>query len=252
MTASRRFFVLGTAALIACSTAQAWSWSWGSGERVAGNGDVVTEPRDLGSFDGVGLSGGFDVIIRQGSTARVEVKADRNLLPYLETRVSDGAKGRTLEIGPKRGYQLSGSVNPVITIEMPTLRSVAVAGSGTVKVQAIKTAGVDASVAGSGDIRFADLAAERAGFKVSGSGDIAASGRAGQVTVSIAGSGDVKVAELAADEVKVSIAGSGDAQVQATKRLNVSIAGSGDVRYVGSPEVSSSIAGSGRVRRLGQ
>jgi hypothetical protein len=252
MNTSRRLFALGlVAAAVFSGSAQAWSWTINS-ERVNGNGDIATEARDTGAFDGVALTGGFNVVIRQGSGSKVEVKADRNLLPLIETRVVDGSKGRTLEISPKKGVNVHSSTNPSVTIEMPALRSIAVAGSGTVKVEAMKTAGVDASIAGSGDIRFAGLDAERLGMKVSGSGDIVAAGRCNSAQVTIAGSGDVKAADLVAEEVKVSIAGSGDAQVNATKRLNVSIAGSGDVKYAGSPEISSSVAGSGKVRRIGQ
>jgi hypothetical protein len=231
MNTPRRLFALGLVSAALCGSAQAWSWN--KGERVTGNGDIATEARDTGAFDAVSLSGGFNVVIRQGAGNKVEVKADRNLLAHIETRVVDGSKGRTLEIGPKKGINISTSTNPSFTIEMPTLRAVAVAGSGTVKVEAMKTGGVDAAIAGSGDIRFASLDAERLAMKVSGSGD-------------------VKAAELVAEDVKVTIAGSGDAQVQATKTLNVSIAGSGDVKYAGSPEITSSIAGSGKVRRIGQ
>lgn len=246
---TRRLFALGLVSAAVLS-GPAHAWSWNKGERVTGNGDVGTEARDTGAFDAVALSGGFTVVIRQGQTHKVEVKADRNLLPYIETRVVEGSRGRTLEISPKKGVSISSSSNPSFILEMPTLRAVAVAGSGMVKVEAMKTGGVDAAIAGSGDIRFVNLDAERLGMKVAGSGNIAAAGRSGSASVSISGSGDVRAAELAAEEVKVSIAGSGDAQVQATRKLNVSIAGSGDVKYAGSPEISSSIAGSGKVRRL--
>ena len=245
-----RIGVLGfAAAAVFSGSAQAWSWST-KGERITGNGDIATEARDPGAFDGVALSGSFNVVIRQGSGNKVEVKADRNLLPYIETRIVEGSKGRTLEIAPRKGFNIHSSTTPSLSIEVPALRSIALAGSGAVKVEAMKTGGVDVAIAGSGDVRFADLDAERLGVKVSGSGDIVAAGRCGSVSAAIAGSGNVKVAELVAEEVKVTIAGSGDAQVNATKRLNVSIAGSGDVKYAGSPEVSSSIAGSGKVRRL--
>lgn len=249
MNPSRRLFALAfVAAAVASGTAQAWSWS---SERISGNGDIATEARETGAFDGVALSGGFNVIVRQGSAHKLEVKADRNLLTYIETRVVENGKGRTLQIEPKKGFSIQSSTNPSMVIEMPSLRAVSVAGSGTVKVEAMKTGGVDAAIAGSGDIRFANLEAEKLAMKVSGSGDIVAAGRCASASVSIAGSGDVKAAELLADEVKVTIAGSGDAQVNAARRLNVSIAGSGDVKYAGSPEISSSIAGSGKVRRLG-
>lgn len=245
-TTRRHFARISALALVSaalCTSAQAWSWSK---ERIAGNGDIATEARDATGFDGVSLAGGFNVVIRQGSGHKLEIKADRNLLPYIETEVD----GRTLRIQPKKGSNISTQTTPSFTIEMPTLRAVSVAGSGTIKVEPMKTGGVEAAIAGSGDIRFANLDAERLTVKVSGSGDIVAVGRAGQASITIAGSGDVKAAEFVADEVKVSIAGSGDAQVQASKKLNVSIAGSGDVKYVGSPEISSSIAGSGKVRRL--
>ena len=252
MNTARRLFTLGlVAATVFAGTAQAWSWSSNS-ERINGNGDIATEARDTGAFDGVATAGGFNILIRQGTGTKVEVKADRNLLPYIETRVVDGGKGRTLQVEPKKGYSINASTSPSLTIEMPALRAVSVAGSGAVKVEAMKTAGVDASIAGSGDIRFANLDTERLGMKVSGSGDIVAAGRCNSAQVSIAGSGDVKAADLVTEDVKVTIVGSGDAQVNATKTLHVSIAGSGDVKYAGSPEISSSIAGSGKVRRIGQ
>ena len=153
MNTPRRLFDLGAVAIAVCGSAQAWSWH--SGERITGNGDSATEARDAGAFDGVALSGGFNVVIRQGSGNKVEIKADRNLLPYIETRVAEGGKGRTLEIGPKKGINISSSTNPSFVIEMPALRAVSVAGSGTVKVEAMKTAGVDAAIAGSGDVKYA-------------------------------------------------------------------------------------------------
>lgn len=248
MNTTRRLFTLGLVAAGLCGSAQAWSWN--KGERISGNGDIATEARDTGAFDSVSMTGGFNAVIRQGTGNKVEIKADRNLLPYIETRVVDGGKGRTLEIGPRKNTHLATSTNPSFIIEVPALRAVSVAGSGTIRVEAMKTGGIDASIAGSGDIRFANLDAERLAMKVSGSGDIVAAGRCGNASVSIAGSGDVKAGDLVAEEVKVSIAGSGDAQVNASRKLHVSIAGSGDVKYAGSPEITSSIAGSGKVRRL--
>lgn len=248
---TRRCFAVTLLSLAAAGSAQAWSWSFGGSQRVEGSGEVSTDRRDLGAFDAVALSSSFRVVVRQGSADKVEIRTDTNLLPYVETRVVEGSKGRTLEITSKRGFHLSSNSTPIITLDMRQLRAVSISGSGEVRVEAMKTTGpVDASIAGSGDIRINGLEAERVGLRVSGSGDIVASGKAGNLTVSVTGSGDVKARDLAVDDAKVSIAGSGDVTVQARKRLDVSIAGSGDVGYVGSPEISMSNAGSGSVRRL--
>ena len=250
MTLNRRFFALAATSFVIASSAQAWSFNFGSGERVIGSGEITSETRDLGSFDGISLSGGFKVLVRQSSTAKVELKADINLLALIETKVVDGSKGRTLEISPKRGYNLATTVTPVITLDMAQLRAMSIAGSGDVRVEAMKTPSVEASIAGSGNIHFTDLESDRLGLRVAGSGDITAIGRTDKLDVSVAGSGDVKLRGLVAQDVKVSIAGSGDAQVQAIKTLKVSVSGSGDVGYIGSPEISMSVAGSGKVRKL--
>ena len=248
---NRRLAIVAALGLAAITSTQAWSLNFGRGERISGSGEMATENRDVGAFDGVSLSGSFKVLVRQGSGNKVELKADRNLLPYIETRVVEGGKGRTLEIAPKRGVSFSSSTTPQLVLELPQLRTLAIAGSGDVKVETMKTPSVEASIAGSGNIQFIDLNSDSLSLKVSGSGDVTAAGRTGALNVSVAGSGDVKARALEAGEVKVSIAGSGDAQVHASRTLKVSIAGSGDVGYVGSPEISSSVAGNGKVRRLG-
>lgn len=241
-----------TSLLAGASAAGAWTWSWsfGSGERVQGSGVLGSESRTPGPFEAIVVAGHFGVRVRQSGAEAIEIKADANLLPLIETRVVEGRSGRVLEVGVKRGFAVESKTAPVVTIDVRTLHALTLAGSGDVKLESLKADRLDASVTGSGDLALSDVQVQRLGIKVAGSGDVAASGRAALLTVSIAGSGDVKAAQLEASEVKVSVAGSGDAQVHALHDLKASIAGSGDVRYRGSPRVESSIAGSGSVRRL--
>ncbi|WP_343642240.1 head GIN domain-containing protein [Roseateles sp.] len=248
--ATRRLFAVAALSLAAAGTAHAWSLTFGSSQRVEGNGDVASEARDLGAFDAVSLSGDFKVFVRQGPADKVEVKTDRNLLSYIETKVVDGSKGRTLEISPKRGYSLNAKGSPTVTLDMRQLRGLSIAGSGDIRVEPMKTGNLDASIAGSGDLRVHGLEADHVTLRVAGSGDMQFAGKANALSVSVAGSGDVKTRELVVDEAKVSISGSGDVSVQAVRKLDVRIAGSGDVGYVGSPEISMSNAGSGSVRKL--
>lgn len=254
---NRRRFAFVPPALIAAAlsmtavgVAQAWSLTIGGSERVEGNGTPASEVRNVGGFDAVALSGNFMVQVRGAGADKVEVKADSNLLPYLETRVVENSKGRTLEISPKRGYQLNSRQTPVISIDARTLRAVSVAGSGDVRVEAIKSNSLQASIAGSGDIRLADVDADELSLRVAGSGDILAQGRARLINIAVAGSGDVKARDVTAEEGKVTIAGSGDVAVNAQRLLSVKISGSGDVAYGGNPELGTSIVGSGRLRKL--
>ncbi|MDC8774193.1 head GIN domain-containing protein [Roseateles albus] len=248
----RTVFAAASAAILAnfAFAAPAQAWTWGFNEQVKASGETVSESRDLGAFDAISLSGNYKVVVRQGPAVKLELKADKSFLPLIETRVVEGSKGRTLEIGNKKGYSFSSRNEPQITVVLPQLRAIAIAGSGDVRVEAMKTPAVNVSVSGSGDVDLLELSGDSLSVQVSGSGDIKARGRVGQFSLSVAGSGDVDARGLQADEVKASIAGSGNATVHAVKTLKVSIAGSGDVAYLGSPVLSSSVAGYGAITKL--
>ena len=208
---------------------------------LEGSGTPVTETRTVAAFDGIALSGSLDLVVRQGAQQSVQVQADDNLLPLLETVVEPARNGgSTLKVRWKREGGWGGSWNSgwnrvqprtkvLVTVVVPTLTSVAVAGSGDARLQGLNT--------------------EDLSVRISGSGDVIGQGSATRLKISIAGSGDVRLAEMRSEEVSVSIAGSGDAAVNAQKALSVSIAGSGDVSYTGEAQVKSSVAGSGSVRR---
>ena len=248
MTFARRAFLataVASAALVLSAGAMAWT-----AETVKGDGKVVREVRNVAAFDAVSLAGPFELKVRQSGTQRVELEADSNLLPLVETKIVESSKGKTLEIHVKKGYSVYSKQPLRIEVDMASLRGISIAGSGKAEVEAMKSDKVGFSVAGSGSIAAPKMDVATIKLNVAGSGDLRIGGKAGEVDVSIAGSGEVRAAALAGDEVKVSIAGSGDAEVQANKKLKVSIAGSGDVRYTGSAEPSTSIAGSGNVKRL--
>lgn len=248
MTFVRRAF-LATAVASATLALSVGALAW-TAETVKGDGKIVREARTVAAFDAVSLAGPFELKVRQSGTQRVELEADSNLLPLVETRIVEGSKGKTLEIQVKKGYSVYARQPLRIEVDMASLRGISIAGSGKAEVDAVKTEKVHFNVAGSGSINAPKMDAAELKLNVAGSGDLRVGGKATEVEVSIAGSGEVRAAALAGDEVKVSIAGSGDAEVQANKKLKVSIAGSGDVRYTGSAEPSTSIAGSGNVKRL--
>ena len=204
--------------------------SIGGFSRVTGSGKMQNETRAVGGFQAIALRSSMKLVLRQGTREGVELRADDNLLPLIETRVVDRDGVPTLELGMKRGTSFSTSQPIVATIDLITLRSLSISGSGEVVADALKTPALAIHVSGSGNIKLKQLATDALSAKVSGSGDLEFTGRAGKLAVSIAGSGDVNTRALEADDVSVSVAGSGDANVTARKTLNISIAGHGSVR----------------------
>lgn len=208
--------------------------------------DAATEQRAVVGFVGLDVAGSFDVRVRQASRDSVELRAEADLLPLIET-VIEGDK--VLHVRWKRFSSVRTSSHPIVDIGVVQLQSLLSSGSSKVKVEGMKSPRLSIQVSGAGDVSLNDLSNEQLTLGISGSGDVKATGQAERLQIKISGSGDVRTEGLKADEVSVSIAGSGDAAVRAEKTLKVAIAGSGDVSYTGAATVKSSIAGSGRVHK---
>ena len=76
--------------------------------------------------------------------------------PLIETTVVRGRHGSTLEIGPKRGVSFSSEQEIVVTVDLISLHSLALAGSGDASGQGIKTDALEVSMNVAEFIRIQD------------------------------------------------------------------------------------------------
>ena len=235
--------LLAAAALLLAGNVNA---QWGN--KVKGSGNVVTEQRSVGPYDGVALSGSFDVELVAGTEGSLTLKGDDNILEHLETEVKNG----TLHIKPEKGYNLEPSSwkdgGILITVPVESIDEVSLSGSGDIVGKTrLKSESLRASMSGSGDISL-EVEAGQVVVALSGSGDIALSGTAGRAEIRVSGSGDVKAYELQAREVEAVVAGSADIRVTATESLTARVSGSGDIHYRGNPaKLDAKTSGSGDI-----
>ncbi len=243
MNYMKQTLLLAAAALLLAGNVNA---QWG--KKIKGSGNVVTEERSVGSYDGVALSGWFDVELVSGTEGRLIVKGDDNLLEHLETEVKNG----TLYIKPEKGYNLEPSswkgAGILVTVPVESVNEVAMSGSGDIVGKTrLKSESLRASMSGSGDITL-EVEAGHVEVALSGSGDISLSGSADRAEIRVSGSGDVKAYELQAREVEAVVAGSADIRVTATESLTARVSGSGDIHYRGNPaKLDAKTSGSGDV-----
>lgn len=216
---------------------------------TTGSGNPITETRAVTDFDAISHRGAIDVIVRQASRESVQVRADDNIVPLVQTTVDASGDARTLRVQFKAGESVRTKTRVVVTIDVVKLTALSSSGSGDLAIEALKTPALKLSLAGSADAKLLQLDTQQLSVSITGSGDVQASGRAAKFDVSIAGSGNVRARELEAGDVGVSIAGSGDASVTARKTVSISIAGTGDVEYGGGATLAHKrIAGTGSVR----
>ena len=219
---------------------------WGN-KKIKGNGDVTTETRSTGDYDGIKCAGNMDFILVKGNEGQIKLEGESNLLEYIVTEVKKG----NLIVKVKKKYNIQSSKGKTVKITIPfqDINKVSLAGSGDVMNEDLINADdFGVSLAGSGDI-ILNVNAENIKGSLAGSGDIVLKGSTNMFKVSLAGSGDIRAFDLKADDVSASIAGSGDIKVSSSGTLKASIAGSGDIEYKGSPEVTKKVAGSGSVSK---
>lgn len=217
---------------------------------VPGSGVAATERRDVGAFAGVALGAPFAVVLRAGSREAIEIVADDNLLPLIETRLRGTGADRTLDIDLRRGTRVDPRTPIVVTVDVVRLHNLALGGSGSIGARALKTAKLDVAIGGTGSIDLADLDVGSLSVAIGGSGALRTDGKARTLSISIGGSGRCDAERLVAGDVSVSVAGSGATRVRAETTLSATIAGSGDVHHSGAATPQVAIVGSGRVRRI--
>ena len=223
--------------------------SWQDDVKVSGAGALVEQQHPLGREVTRVLAGvPANIHLVAGAASGIHIRGQGNLLPYLELT----EKGDKLEIEVKEGYRLAPTEPLEITITLPELHELALAGTGNGELRDFKGDELVLSVAGTGDIVASGLELNRLEGNIAGLGNLdLGQGSVRVVELNIAGAGGVKGAGLASEEVEVNIAGSGDVAVNASELLKVGIAGSGSVSYFGNPRLESEIAGSGAISRVG-
>ena len=215
---------------------------------VRGTGNVITESRRVSGFDAVDLSGIGTLIIQQGDSESLEITAEDNLMPYLESRVS----GSRLELGVQQFVNIQPTKDIVYHLTVIDLSAIETSGLGNVEMDSLSTAQLSIDISGSGNVKIGDLQAEKLNLDVSGMGEITIAGEANDQTVEISGSGSYQAGNLQSSITRVQISGSGNAVVWADEDLNVNISGMGTVNYYGSPVISSEITGAGKLVSAGE
>lgn len=220
------------------------------GKKIRGNGEMVTEERQLGPYDEVSVSGWFDVELTEGNEGDLTLYGEENLLEYLETEV----KGGKLTIKTRLGYRLqpsswkSGGIK--ITVPVEDINALSMSGSGDIRGKTrLRAEHMELGMSGSGDMQLS-VDAGSMEVTLSGSGDIELQGTCGTLEVRVSGSGDVSAYGLEAREVDAMVSGSADIQVMATESLKARVSGSGDITYRGNPgKIDTKTSGSGDVSK---
>ena len=214
------------------------------GQVVVGSSNIISQEKQLSAYDRIEVLGSYDVIFTDGEVGKIKIKAPDNILPLIQTEVSDGLL--KIDTGKNR-YKVKEPIIIYVPVDS-RLKQVVIKGSADIYTEKnLETKALEVDVYGSGDVRL-QVDASSLALKIDGSGDIRVGGKTDNLSININGSGDVEVPNLKAEKAAISISGSGDVSAHVTEDVDISIAGSGDVTIKGNPKkIKQKINGSGRV-----
>ena len=196
-----------------------------------GSGVVVNETRQVSDFDEVAFSGIGTLTIVMGDEELLEIEAEDNILPRIETAV----RGNRLEISFDSD-QWDNLIRPTEPIRyFLTVKSL-----------------TEVNLSGLGDVRIEDIETDRLVLVLSGAGKINVSGEATDLVINVTGAGAYDGGDLRSESGNVNLSGAGSATVWTTEFLDVNISGLGTVRYYGDPELRQTVSGLGSLESLGE
>jgi len=209
---------------------------------ITGSGEVVSEIREVGSFDAISASAGMNVIVTFGDPSEeIEVVADDNLHEVITTEVVAG----TLKITSRASIRRAESKD--VYVSSGRLESIEVSSAANLRGNnAMKAGELDIEVSSAGDL-FLEVEADAIDIEVSSSGEATLSGSADRLDLEVSSAGDLDAAELIVAYCDAEVSSAGDAYVNVTEELNAEASSAGHIRYKGDPKrknIDSSSAGS--------
>jgi hypothetical protein len=197
---------------------------------VRGEGNVVKKERIITSFNGIIVSSGIDVYLKQDEKESITVEADENLQEYILTEVKDGVlhvytDANIREAKMKRVY-----------VTMKEVTSLKTSSAGDIIGETpIKGADMEIEASSAGDIRI-EIYAKKIDVEISSSGDISLSGEAETLKADLSSAGDLEAFNLKVREAYISASSAGDARVNVSEKIVARASSAGDIYYQGDPK----------------
>lgn len=224
---TRAFFLVSLCLMVGLTACDYWLMT----DTIYGNGNVVSEIRKVRGFDGIKVSSGIDVYVKQGEGENLKVEADENLHEVIRTEV----KNRTLYIYTEENIRRAKAKRVYVLYK--ELNRIKISSSGDLEgVNTLKTDNLEISLSSAGDLDL-DVEARDIYLSISSSGDARISGRADYLKASLSSAGDLDAYGLKVNRCRITVSSAGNAKIHVTEELDASASSAGDIYYQGDPAI---------------
>jgi hypothetical protein len=216
------------AAGIACNHYHDGALSTGPSAILVGSGRLITEERPVNGFTSIAVSGAVRAVVTFGGTESLQVTAEDNIAPVVETVVAGGR----LTIGIRPGTPgISSSLGVLCRIAARTIRDIDTSAASQIEVD-----GIDAP---------------ELWIRLSGAASFSGSGSVERLRIDLSGASRFTAPSLRARAADSTLSGASVALVRVVEALSVHARGASVFEYLGDPAVQTDASGASVVRRVG-
>jgi hypothetical protein len=195
---------------------------------VVGSGRMVSESRSVQGFHTVVVTGGIHAVVTYTPDDTLEITAEDNILPLVESAVTDGR----LTLGWRSGSGGVSSRGVACRVGARALRGVAATGGARVETEGLDTR------------EFA--------IDLSGASSFGGSGSVERLRLDVSGASRVDAPGLTARFVNAMLTGASVARLRVVDALVVKASGASLLEFYGDPSVQADTSGASFVRRIGR
>jgi Putative auto-transporter adhesin, head GIN domain len=192
---------------------------------VQGSGIIKTESRSVTGFSSINFKSEGKVTVQQTGKESITINAENNLLPLLETRVTD----HILHLGTVNNVDINPTKPIEFIMEVKSLESFNMTGVGSIEAKGIQ--GKQLTIA------------------LTGVGNMTIEGSADSLDLHLNGVGSYRGDRFKTKQATVNSDGIGSAVLNVSDQLDASVSGVGSVEYIGSPKVQKSGRGMGNIKQ---
>ncbi len=208
-----------------------------------GSGNVVLERKAVANFSKLYVDGAFDVFIKQGEIADLQVEIDDNL----QNKVIVLNEDERLSISTEGTFRGVTEMKLYITVTNITDMKF----DGAVDVVAKNPMKFDELYINADGAVEIDMNLDVSKLKMvcDGAADVKLTGKCDRAKIGIDGAGELDANDFEIEDLEIDIDGAGSAKVNVRDNLKASVDGAGSIRYLGTPNVNSKIEGAGSIRK---
>lgn len=210
-----------------------------------GNGDITTETRKTGSFNGISVSGDFDVEIKTGDREEVTIEADDNLIHNIETEVVQG----TLRIRSKDHNLRNAHFKAFITAKKIDNISASASANIEVKDIILSNNSVQLKASSAGEIT-ARVNAPEVNTEGSSGSTVTLSGKTRNFKGTTSSGSEINAMDLLSENSIVSSSSGAKIKVHSSISLDATASSGASITYRGGGNVKESVSSGGKVEKL--